>query len=926
MKKWKMTGKTEKTSCVDTGLSERKKSIIFLAILVSFTLLVVFGRMYMNESVYVYKDIGADTKTSYLPYYNYLVKNIQDNNFDIWSAESGLGDTIYAKSSLYADPLIILVILSASVLGESTLPFLLLLFKVVTIILSAVFCYKFLELFSKRYNIIALVSYIYAFHGFSIIWGQHYFFSPYSVYTIIIIFLIERFLQKKKAYFDFPLIFISFLAISYSPYLVYMVYFPMIFYALVRYIQLKETFRLKPFFVKFTNLGLNIILGFVSGMLFACGPILTILYSGRLGAGESKISQLLSYFKQWISPKYYLSIAQRFLSGNYWGVGNQYDVSRVMDNYYEAPQLFFTIFFWILLFQFLFTLYKKNRKNIIISVLTVIIVFMVLSNYGMKYILYACSGICARYTFVLFPLFALMFLRSMENILYNKIYSKSGYILAVVLSIYLLIEPYLNLNEEFLTVRLQRLIVLNIILFVLGTIVLVCLSISKNTNPSRILFYGFAGIILLNVTMEMHIATNREGIMSKDEIYDLYSDNGTRKALEYLESIDDSYYRVEKTYCDNSAYTDSLFYNYKAISAYNSVLTTDIKEFNSKYMNTGYTCIGPFVPFFMSSPYDFIQYSELGVKYVLAKEIPQDTEHYELLKQIDDVYIYKNKFVNSFTTFFDQVVSEEQFLNLNYKEKNQIMQTAVTIEEKLMDSLSEYAVSIEECKNNYQYDDLSEYVLLDDKKMKENTTIDVGEITFKKDLEPKISGNLFIEFTILSEEAQNVFFFLDTGNGYHNIHPYRIDAPANEECHVRYLLPKDTKAVRIQGHTGMFTITGINVSNVDTPVRNEKNPSVIVDQGKDSHIEGRIESEKNGILLIPITYDSNWKATVDGKEVKLYKADKALMAIEIEEGNHTFVLDYENKFFYMGSICFVVSIILCLVYVYISKKLIKCVE
>jgi uncharacterized membrane protein YfhO len=54
------------------------------------------------------------------------------------------------------------------------------------------------------------------------------------------------------------------------------------------------------------------------------------------------------------------------------------------------------------------------------------------------------------------------------------------------------------------------------------------------------------------------------------------------------------------------------------------------------------------------------------------------------------------------------------------------------------------------------------------------------------------------------------------------------------------------------------------------------------------------------MVVISQTYYHPWKAYVDSKPSKLYRANHAFQAVQVPEGSHTLRLQYEDNFFRIG--------------------------
>ena len=72
------------------------------------------------------------------------------------------------------------------------------------------------------------------------------------------------------------------------------------------------------------------------------------------------------------------------------------------------------------------------------------------------------------------------------------------------------------------------------------------------------------------------------------------------------------------------------------------------------------------------------------------------------------------------------------------------------------------------------------------------------------------------------------------------------------------------------------------------------------------------ESSVDAFLYVSDTYYPGWRAYVDGKETKIYRANLAFRAVEVPKGKHTVVFKYVPMSFYIGLCLTIIGILLCI--------------
>ncbi|OPY71289.1 MAG: Bacterial membrane protein YfhO [Syntrophorhabdus sp. PtaU1.Bin002] len=86
---------------------------------------------------------------------------------------------------------------------------------------------------------------------------------------------------------------------------------------------------------------------------------------------------------------------------------------------------------------------------------------------------------------------------------------------------------------------------------------------------------------------------------------------------------------------------------------------------------------------------------------------------------------------------------------------------------------------------------------------------------------------------------------------------------------------------------------------------------------KTDHVLIQYEADTDGFLYVSDTFYPGWKAYVDGKETKIYRANLAFRAVPAPKGNHTVSFRYIPLSFYSGLILTIIGIFLS---IWIARK------
>ena len=84
-----------------------------------------------------------------------------------------------------------------------------------------------------------------------------------------------------------------------------------------------------------------------------------------------------------------------------------------------------------------------------------------------------------------------------------------------------------------------------------------------------------------------------------------------------------------------------------------------------------------------------------------------------------------------------------------------------------------------------------------------------------------------------------------------------------------------------------------------------------------------VDSQKNGVLLLTIPYDSAWNAYIDNKKIEIDKVSNGFMAIKVNGGQSTVVFKYELKGGLIGKYMTLCGGMLYFVLIILNKRHLK---
>lgn len=105
-------------------------------------------------------------------------------------------------------------------------------------------------------------------------------------------------------------------------------------------------------------------------------------------------------------------------------------------------------------------------------------------------------------------------------------------------------------------------------------------------------------------------------------------------------------------------------------------------------------------------------------------------------------------------------------------------------------------------------------------------------------------------------------------------------------------------------------VFAVSMEDYEEDIQNLRKSNFEVTQYGNGYLQGKVNAQESGILQFSTMYHKGWKVYVDGKQVNTLKSNKYFLAIEIEKGEHTIELQYNNPYIMSGLIVTALSIIL----------------
>lgn len=841
-----------------------------------FTCFILFILIYfpiiLNNKMYMYIDIGADTYSINFPVLSYVNRSIQD--LKIWDNSIGLGNSSFqfiasGLGSIFNWPIFLFDNYNIDI-GI----FISLIFKYIILSFSAYGYCKEMQLNEKVRSISSMLI---VFSGWFIGWGQHYTFA--TIFTLFItgLYFFERWLKKGK-WLGF-VISIAFLAVI-SQYFLYMCLLFFGVYYLFRYFILYQDKTLKKFIMHGgKTIGLCFLGISLAGIIFIPG-CLSLLDSPRVGA---KVEIAFP----WLDVREYFVLWSRTLSNNILGIN---DIVLGEKNFYEAPFMYagiLTIFTVPALFN------RKNIKKIYLLIAVIMVLILLCFNY-VSYIFNGFSGFTSRWTFVLIPVLALAAGKGLGVIVFQDInmkYINCVYALINITIVIVSVAAMYNKRMSSITPVVHSIICITFISLFYWAV------FHFRFNHADRLIKVLGLILCLELIVNGYISVNERGMLSRGSKEAMSYYDETNYAIEYLKESDNTFYRVSKKY-DYVDLNDSLIQNFNGEKLYMSPLHSSywkIQElFDLRTKTSNY--------FKGFDDKQALRDITCG-KYMLTKE-PVDYFNYSLIYAQNNRYIYQNKNALEFGVLYNKYMEESTFSGLDNGTKQNLLYEECVIADDDVEHINNITrgeetsdVTYKYLPCNFEYGEKGITVNLPEA----NTApllIKVNGVKGKEIsgrirpiLGEELDGYDYIPIVLYSDEPQY----------------YRLYNVGITQFYLE-VSPNNISAIEV---------CEINGNDIDNKIEMLKEKEVNLKHMKAEHMVWDIDSKEESILFVPIIYNADWKASVNGESSKVLRANGGFCAMYVPKGKSTVSLIYSPAGVRYGeylSIGAIIIILLLLIY------------
>lgn len=598
----------------------------FLAAVLVLGVAVVYGNFFLGTSSFAYQDLGSDTAHQYVPYYLNLLNSVRSGTLGLWNFDYGLGTSFMSYQSWTLDPFNLVLIPLGLAFGDSALALILVFAQALKIIICGFIFDHILTYYCELPISRILGSALFAFCGYLMLWGQHYWLGSVIVMAAIVTLAIELMLERRSAG-RFALLGLSVAAtVMMSTYSGFMVMLYAATYAALRTVSAKDCRGFMDWLRAFAPLAVPVI----CGLLVSCVtviPYATLLLgeSSRVtgsAEGTSTASKALAYLTGFVPLRWIPAILSRLLGDGLIVTMSDFPDALVpatqsidVVNTYEFIQLGFGCGVLVLFGQFAHWVAKelKRRERILVGIAA-----LLCALYCFNYFLPAFSNVFVnpkyRSAFALaFPACIAMAVGFEKRIAAGRV-AMAPLAVCGAATFAILAYSFMNAQDG----RMEGALYLAA---AIALVALACIA-SKNAVLRGFAIVGILAIAVGSSVLDGFFVTNNRGWATPENFpaqTGSEASEETEQALAWISEQGDGFIRVEKLYTDWTRLSDGLAESYPGVASYNSTLDSDVIDFYHELwpnILVGESAYQEFI----NDPEHQALLQQLGVKYLLSRD------------------------------------------------------------------------------------------------------------------------------------------------------------------------------------------------------------------------------------------------------------------------------------------------------------------
>ena len=351
------------------------------------------------------------------------------------------------------------------------------------------------------------------------------------------------------------------------------------------------------------------------------------------------------------------------------------------------------------------------------------------------------------------------------------------------------------------------------------------------------------------------------------------------------EREDEVFYRTEVTH--TQTLNDGALNGYYGISTFTSSANVRVTKF-MKALGYGAKDTYNRYCFETGSP---VANLFMGLKYMVERDHkPAENAYFEQLHYNGKVYLLENEYYLPLGFLAEEELADVDFSgNLNCIDfQSKLLQAAAGVDGKVWQFIPRADLEV----------------------TGENVTIGepstLGRYTYS---DATTSSYIVYNYTIRDEGLLCINLDLTGRNSYtvlkNGVEVFNESISLPQLIAICDVVPGDVITVRIRGKgeaTGTTTLLAAVMQHDVFQEAYEKlsRSTYQVTSFENTHVEGTIECDRDGLMYTSIPQDGNWSVTVDGEPAEITLIGEAMIGVKLTEGSHTVAFDYHNAAFSLG--------------------------
>lgn len=423
---------------------------------------------------------------------------------------------------------------------------------------------------------------------------------------------------------------------------------------------------------------------------------------------------------------------------------------------------------------------------------------------------------------------------------------------------------------------------------------------------------GLSILLVFIVIGEIYVNTsaiinglNQEFGFQEKKIYSEFIDVN-QSIINNLNQLDDSIYRVEKTY--ERSKNDPMTLGYMGIAHYSSLYNQNL---NHTLRNLGYAQNHIWT---INNGATLLTDSLFGVKYLLTKDRNNPYEEVTFDQNNSEVnasemkYVFNNPYVLGLGYKVDDRILDVELEELNpIHNQNHILQAMVDSKADYFITIDDVSIQMENVQrikeaNIYRY-------------TKKNNSFD-GYTTYSMTLPTE--APLYAVFPthyndrctyFINNEKKGEVFGSET-----NANLFIGQFIKGQKVEFKLKLEKDN--LTYYDHQFYY----LDMDQFKQAIKVLREEPFIIEEFANTHLSGYIDVKEEGLLFTSIPYEEGWHIRCDGKPIKPVKILDTFIGIKVDKGNHHIEMNFMPKGLLTGTIISVMTLMMVGIHYYIDKK------